>query len=140
MKVLGGREASMYACFADLAVDPAGGLPPVASTSAVAAFDELLAVSPPLNRAGMRAGVVAIEMAPLLLGKRRRLRRLPRAERLAVIARLERTPGAADALSAIRSVAYLTYYGDDDVQRFLGYDADAVVARAATARAEGGRW
>lgn len=140
MKVLTGREASMYACFTDVVVAPTAAMPPVAATSATRAFDEALSVSPAFNRCGLRAAIVAIEMAPLALGYGKRLRRLTPDERRDVLDRLEHTRGIADAVKAVRSMAHMTYYGDDAVQRQLGYDPDAVVARAAVARAEAGRW
>lgn len=143
MKVLSGREASMFACFADVVVEPEPertGLPPVAGTTAVQAFDETLAVSPRFNRAGLRAAVLAIELAPLLLGHGGRLRRLSPAGRRAAVDRLEHTPGVADAVKAMRSLAHMSYYGDDAVLRRLGFDADAIVERAAAGRAEAGRW
>jgi hypothetical protein len=34
----------------------------------------------------------------------------------------------------VRSLAHLHYYGDGDVMRTVGYDPDAVVARAADVR------
>ncbi len=75
-----------------------------------------------------------LELAPLALGKRARLRRLSPVERVEALDRLEHT-GAAGIVKAARGIAYLSYYGDDAVMRQLGYDADAVVARAAEVRA-----
>lgn len=140
MKVISGREASMFACFADLVVDPAGTLPPIATTTAVEAFDATLAASPRFNRRGLRAAVLAIELAPLALGYGKRLRRLPRPQRQAALRRLEHTPVIADVLKALRGLAHLTYYGDDTVQRLLGYDPELVLARAAQARGPRGGW
>ena len=37
-------------------------------------------------------------------------------------------------------MAKMAYYGDDGVMRSLGYDADAVVARAREVRVAEGRW
>ena len=37
-------------------------------------------------------------------------------------------------LKVVRSLAHLHYYGDAGVMRILGYDPDAVVARAAEVR------
>lgn len=133
------REASAFACICDTVVAPAPPLPPVAQTDAAFAFDRTLSASPPLNRAGLRAMVVALELAPLLTSGRR-LRRLPPAARAAALDRIERTAAGAGLVKAVRGIAHLSYYGDDRVMRLLGYDADAVVARAADVRAAEARW
>ena len=39
----------------------------------------------------------------------------------------------------IKGVAFLSYYGDDDVMRRLGYDADAKLERSRALRAKEGR-
>jgi hypothetical protein len=84
--------------------------------------------------------LLAIELAPLALGAGARLRRLPREQRARVLARLARHRAGGAALQALRGLAHLNYYGDDAVMRGLGYDADAVVARAAALREAEGRW
>lgn len=140
LTVLSAREASAFACICDTVVAPAAPLPPVAQTDAAYAFDRTLAASPPLNRIGLRAMVVALELAPLLTGRRHRLRRLAPAERAAVLDEVEATVAGAGLVKAVRGIAHLSYYGDDDVMRRLGYDADAVVARAAAVRTEEHRW
>jgi hypothetical protein len=83
--------------------------------------------------------VVALELAPLLTSGRR-LRRLSPAARAAALDRIERTAAGAGLVKAVRGIAHLSYYGDDRVMRLLGYDADAVVARAAAVRAAEARW
>ncbi|HEX6388192.1 MAG TPA: hypothetical protein VFZ89_02055 [Solirubrobacteraceae bacterium] len=135
LTVLTPREASMFACLCDTVVAPAGELPGVAQTDAAFAFDQMLAASPPLNRLGLRALIVALELAPLTLGARRRLRRLDAQQRTDALARLARTNAGAGMLEIARGIAYFSYYGDDTVMRRLGYDADAVVARAREVRA-----
>ena len=129
MNTISGREASIFACFADVVVAPQAPLPAVADTDLAAAFDTALAAGPALNRAGLRLALYALEVAPLALGFGARLRRLPPERRIAVMARLER--GAlAGIVKALRGIAQLSYYGDSGVMRTLGYDAAAVVARA----------
>ena len=84
------REASIFACFADIVVSPEPLLPPVRDTDAVAFFAKWLDLAPKLNAAGLRAAVAALEMGPLALGYRRRLRKLPRAQRVDYLLALER--------------------------------------------------
>ena len=133
------REASMFACIADTVVAPAGALPPLRRTDAVAAFGAHLAAAPLLNRALLRALLYAVEAAPLALGYRARLRRLGPEARIAVLERLEAGP-AGPALRPLTALAKLTYYGDDGVARTLGYDAEAVVARGRALRETEVRW
>lgn len=140
LRVITPREASMFACLADTVVAPAGGLPPVAATDAARAFDEQLALSPKLNRAGLRAALYVLELAPLLSGAGARLRRLDPAGRAEALARLDRNAAAAPLLKAMRGVAHLCYYGDPGVMAHLGYDAERVVARGRALRAQEGRW
>ena len=123
MKVLSGREASIFACLCDTVVAPAPPLPRVAETDAVDAFDRYLADSPPLNRLGMRAMVHAAELAPRALGQPARLRRLGTTERAQALARAE-TSRAKPLVDALEFVARLSYFGDDGVMRMLGYDAE----------------
>src|SRR5918911_2224558 len=78
LRVLSGREASIFACLTDTVVAPDPVLPPVRETDAVAFFDEWLGLLPRPNRAGMRALLWAAELAPLATGAGARLRRLER--------------------------------------------------------------
>ena len=133
------REASMFACVADTVVAPAGALPPVHRTDAVAAFGAHLAASPRANRALLRALLYAVEVAPVVLGYGARLRRLRPEARIAALERLEAGP-AGVTLRPLTALAKLTYYGDDGVARTLGYDADAVVARGRALREAEVRW
>ena len=123
MNVISGREASIFACVCDTVVAPAPPLPAVADTDAVEAFDRYLADSPPLNRLGMRAMVLAAELAPRALGHGARFRRLGEDERARVLARAE-TSRARPLVEALEFIARLTYFGDDGVMRLLGYDAE----------------
>jgi hypothetical protein len=98
-------ERRAFEAFTAAVVAPAPPLPPVHHTDAARAFAATLAASPPLNRAGLRAAMLA---AGLLA---------------------RRAPGHP-ALKPLRALAHLHYYGDPGVMALLGYDADAVVARA----------
>lgn len=140
LRALTPREASIYACLTDVIVDPEPLLPAVRYSRAAYVFDAWLARAPGLNRAALRTLLYAIELAPYALGKRARLRRLPRASRAAVIERLAGgSPAGRGLVELARLFAVVGYYGDDTVSRQLGYDADAVVARGRRLRAEQGR-
>ena len=133
------REASMFACIADTVVAPAGALPPLRRTDAVAAFGACLAAAPAPNRALLRALLYAVEAAPLVLGYGARMRRLRPEARTEALERLEVGP-AGPALRPLTALAKLAYYGDDGVSRVLGYDPDAVVARGRALREAEVRW
>ena len=66
------------------------------------------------------------------------LRAAPRVNRL-LLRTLLRTPSVRAAHEVLLRIAAHCYYGDPRVMRALGYDADAVVARAAALRAAEGR-
>ena len=105
------RERRIVARLVEEAVRPSAPLPPVERTDAVEAFDAWLGHAPLPARLGLRALVVASEVAP---------RRL------------------ANGRSLLRRLAAQAYYGDREVMRLLGYDAERIVARAAAARGAGG--
>ena len=133
------REASMFACLADTVVAPAGTLPALAETDAVAAFGACLAAEPAPNRALLRALLYAVEAAPLVLGYGARMRRLRPEARTEALERLEAGP-AGPALRPLTALAKLAYYGDDGVANTLGYDPGAVVARGRALREAEVRW
>jgi len=128
-----GRELSIFACLTDTMVAPVAPLPPVRETDAAPAFANSLQAGPRLNALALRGALLALEVAPLALGFGARLRRLAPADRERALVRLDRGP-LAPLMKAVRSLAHLHYYGDAGVMRLLGYDPDAVVARAAEAR------
>jgi hypothetical protein len=133
------REASMFACIADTVVAPAGALPPLRRTDAVAAFGACIAAAPAPNRALLRTLLYAVEAAPLVLGYGARMRRLRPEVRTEAFERLEAGP-AGPALRPLTALAKLAYYGDGGVSRVLGYDPDAVVARGRALREAEVRW
>jgi hypothetical protein len=134
------REASMFAALCDAFVAPAGAMPAVRETDAVFAVNANLAVAPPLNRIGVRAALYAFELAPLLMGYGRRLRRLDADERSEVVGRLGRNAALGPLVEGIRAIAHLCYYGDLEVLRSYGYDPQQVVDRAAALRVGENRW
>lgn len=141
MNAISAREASIFACVVDTVVAPEPVLPPVRETDAAAFLDRWLQRAPRLNRIGLRALLYAAELCPRALGARGRLRRLPEAERVRVLERLEasRNPQVRALLRIVKQVACLSYYGDDAVMRRLGYDAEANVRRGRELRAAEGR-
>ena len=130
---MSGRELSIFACVTDTVVAPVPPLPAVHDTDAAPAFARSLEAAPVLNAMALRAALLLLELAPLALGFGARLRRLAPADRERALARLDHGP-LAPLLKAVRSLAHLHYYGDAGVMRLLGYDPDAVLARAAEVR------
>jgi hypothetical protein len=141
LRVLSGREASIFACLTDTVVGPEPVLPPVRDTDAVRFFDEWLALLPKPNRAGMRGLLWAAELAPLASGFGSRLRRLDRPRRAEWLQGIEHAPWTQLRLVAklIVSAAQLSYYGNDAVLAQLGYDAQANLERGRQLRAAEGR-
>lgn len=137
--VLSPREASIFACFCDAVVAPEPLLPAVRDTDAVPAFERLLAASPKLNAAGLRALLYAVELAPCLTGAGTRLRRLDRTDRARFVERAAsaRLAPVRELAKALRSVAFLSYYGDVGVMRTFGYDPDERVRRGRELRGIG---
>lgn len=133
------REASIFACLVDTAVSPGPTLPAVAQTDAVAFFGRYLRRCPQPNRLGLRAALVALDLGPRLLGYGASLRDLAPEQRLAYLIRLE-SGRLEQPVKALRSVAQLSYYGDDGVMAILGYDAEGRVRRGRDLRRAEGRW
>ena len=141
LQVLTPREASIFACLVDTVAAPEPLLPAVSRTDAAFFFDRWMAASPRLNAIGMRALLHALELLPLALGYRGRLRRLPVAERVSFIDRVEHSGNrhVRQLTKLLKGAAFLAYYGDDAVMRQIGYDADANVRRGRELRAREGR-
>ena len=141
MKVISGREASIFACLTDTVVAPTPALPRVAQTDAAHAFDRWLERAPRLNATALRASLFAIELAPIALGQKHRLRRLNATERADFLYSLERSkaPLVRQLTKALKSIAFLCYYGDDGILNRLGYDPEANVARGRALRIQEGR-
>lgn len=133
------READVFACVTDAVVAPGGGLPALRGTDAVAFLERYLDSSPRLNRLGLRAMLLALEVGPLALGFGARLRRLEPSARLAYLERLDRGR-LAPLARVLEALAKLAYYGDEGVMGRLGYDPDAVVERGRRLRREEARW
>ena len=121
MTVLSPREASIFACVADTLLAPAPPLPPIDQTDAVGAFDAWLSRAPRINRIGLRAVLLGLEVAPRLTRARTRWRRLSPPARLALLERLAHRPGGRTLVEALRASAAVSYYGDAHVSALLGY-------------------
>lgn len=135
------REASIFACLVDTVAAPEPLLPAVAQTDCAFAFDRWMAAGPALNARGMRALLLAIEVMPLAMGYGRRFRRLPADERARFVNAIERSRNRQlrQLTKVLKSVAFLSYYGDDTVMRRVGYDASANVERGRALREREGR-
>ena len=140
LSTISGREASMFAALCEAFVSPSDSMPPVRETDAAFALDANLAVAPALNRIGLRVGLYVLEIAPLLMGRGARLRRLDPAARADVITQLKGSSALGQVLEAFRAIAHQCYYGDLAVMRSFGYDPHAVTERAAKLRVTENRW
>jgi hypothetical protein len=141
LHVLTPREASIFACLVDTVAAPEPVLPPVRETDAAFFFDRWLAASPRVNALGLRALLYALELGPLLGRGRRRFRRLPVAERARFVAAVEGSsnPHLRQLAKLVKGAAFLSYYGDDEIMRRVGYDPDANLARGRRLRDSEGR-
>ena len=141
LQVLSPREASIFACFVDTVAAPEPVLPPVAQTDAALFFDRWMAASPRPNAIGMRALLFAVELLPLTLGYGARFRRLPVADRVRYVEKVEHSPNRhlRQLTKLLKGAAFLSYYGDDAIMLRLGYDAAANVRRGRELRAREGR-
>jgi hypothetical protein len=130
------REASIFACLVDTVAAPEPLLPPVAQTDCAFAFDRWMAASPALNARGMRALLLALELLPLGMGYGARFRRLPVDERVRFVQAIERSSNKQlrQLTKVLKGAAFLSYYGDDEVMRRVGYDAAANLERARSLR------
>ncbi len=141
LRAISPREASIYACLVDAVCAPAGDLPPVRETTAVAFLDEWLGRAPGLNRIGFRALLYACEAGPVLAGYGRRLRRLDRERRRRYLTGIahSRAPALRAASEVVRMAASMGYYGDTAVMRAVGYDPEAKLSASLELRRREGR-
>jgi hypothetical protein len=131
----------MFACLVDTVAAPEPVLPAVSQTDAAFFFDRWLAAAPRRNALGMRALLVGMELGPLLMGYRSRFRGLDIPDRVSYLQALERSPSpqVRQLAKLLKGAAFLAYYGDDQVMRRIGYDADANVDRGRRLREAEGR-
>ena len=140
-KALKPREAAIFAALTDAYCAPAAFLRPVGESDAVAFADQLAVSAPKVNRIGFRVILRVVDVAPLLRGYRKRFRGLRREQRDQFLHGLDssrwfivRTTGRL-----LKTITLMSYYGDAEVTRALGYDPDANLARARAARMEEGQ-
>jgi hypothetical protein len=128
---IGAREASIFTCLATGFIAPIAPLPDVRDTDALATFDDWLARAPRLNRVGLRLLLELVDLAPIALGGRRRLRRMTTSRSRRWLEAAERVPIRAlrELVRAVKTMILISYYGDPAVMAHLGYDAPANVAR-----------
>lgn len=120
------RARDVFAALIDAAVMPGPPLPALTPDGAPAFLDRLLARSPKLNAAGLTGALLVLDALPLAIGLGARFRALDADARRDLLDRTERFP----LTQALRGLAHLAYYGEDEAARVLGYDADAVLRRA----------
>lgn len=141
MKALKQREAEIFAALTDVYCGPEPVLPPVSSTDAVAFIDRLAAESPRLNRLGFRAILRLVELAPLVRGYRSRFTALDPERRTEFVRRMDKSRLLFLRIGSrlLKTLALMSYYGDEQVLRAAGYDPGANVARGRDLRKEEGR-
>jgi hypothetical protein len=135
------REASIFACLVDTVAAPEPLLPPVARTDCAFAFDRWMAAGPTVNALSLRVVLLTLELMPLAMGYGRRFRRLPVAERARFVKAIEGSSNrhVRQLTKVLKGAAFLAYYGDDNVMRRVGYDAEANLERARAIRRRDGR-
>jgi len=141
LTAIGPREASIFTCLLDGFLAPEPLLPAVRDTDALASFDTWLTRSPRVNRIALRVLLHLAELAPLLLGGGRCLRRLDPARRRRWLEHAEHVPlrPVRELVRALKTLLLLCYYGDPAVMARLGYDAQARVSRGRELRRAEGR-
>jgi hypothetical protein len=98
-------ERRTFAAVVDAVCAPEPPLPPVADTDAVAAFEHWMSTAPAPNRVAVRAALLGLTAC--------RFRDRPR---------LRRTRWVSGALAEpLRAAAAISYYGDREVSRVVGY-------------------
>jgi hypothetical protein len=138
LKALKPREAEIFAGLADSYCDPEPAFPPVAQTSAVAFVDDMVAQSGRVNRIGFRLILRIVDLVPLLRGYRARFTSLAAARRTEFVQGLDRSRWAIVRILGrlLKTIAVMSYYGDEGVLRSNGFDPRAIVARGQALRKE----
>jgi hypothetical protein len=138
LKALKPREAEIFAGLADSYCSPEPAFPPVAQTSAIAFVDDLVARSSRVNRIGFRLILRIVDLVPLVRGYRARFTSLAAAPRAEFVHGLDRSRWAIVRILGrlLKTVAVMSYYGDERVLRATGFDPHAIVARGQALRRE----
>jgi hypothetical protein len=140
LKALSRREAAIFAAVADVYCEPDPVFPPVSRTDSINFIDELAAGSPRLNRMAFRALLGLLQLAPLPR-HRARFTGLERERRARFVRGLDKSRWLLPRITSrlLKTLAIMSYYGDEGVLRAAGYDPAANLARARAVRREEGR-
>jgi hypothetical protein len=132
------REAAVFAALTDSYCAPANQ--PVGESDATEFAQELASVSPAVNRIGFRLILHLVDLAPFLR-RRKRFTALAGAQRDEFLRGLDRSRWFILRTGGrlLKTITMMSYYGDREVLRGLGYDADANLARGRALRAREGR-
>lgn len=135
------REAAIFVALTDAYCAPAPSLPPVDDSDAAAFVGELVAESPSVNRIGFRVILRLVDLAPLVRGYRMRFTALARAQRDEFLDGLDTSRWFLLRIAArlLKTITLMSYYGDPDILRELGYDPAANATRGHALRARWGR-
>jgi hypothetical protein len=136
------REAAIFASLADAYCRPSRPLPEIDRSDAVAFVNELVSMSPRVNRLGFRLILRLVDLAPLVMRRyRRRLIKLARRQRDEFLHGLDKSRWFLLRITSrlLKTITVMSYYGDPRVLRELGYDPDANLARARALRTREGR-
>jgi hypothetical protein len=141
LKALKPREAQIFAGLTDSYCGPEPALPPVGQTSAVEFVDALVARSGRVNRIGFRAILRIVDFVPLIRGYRTRFTKLTPRRRTEFVRGLEASRWAIVRVLGrlLKTIAVMSYYGDEHVLHSSGFDPQAIVARGQAIRREEGR-
>jgi hypothetical protein len=138
LKALKPREAEIFAGLADSYCGPEPALPPVAQTSAIAFVDDMIARSGRVNRIGFRVILRIVDLVPLVRGYRARFTRLAAARRTEFVRGLESSRWSIVRILGrlLKTIAVMSYYGDDGISRSTGFDPQGIIARGQALRKE----
>jgi hypothetical protein len=113
---------------------------PVGRSDASLFAQQLVSSSPAANRIGFRIMLRLVDLAPLVR-RRKRFTELARAQRDEFLLSLDRSRWflLRTAGRLLKTITMMSYYGDRDVLRELGYDPTANITRGQDLRAREGR-
>jgi hypothetical protein len=138
LKALKPREAEIFAGLADSYCSPEPALPPVAQTTAIAFVDDLAARSSRVNRIGFRLILRIVDLVPLVRGYRARFTSLAATRRTEFVRSLDCSRWSIVRILGrlLKTIAVMSYYGDERVLRSTGFDPHAIIARGQALRRE----
>jgi hypothetical protein len=120
---------------------PGRALPSAGDSDAATFAGELVSASPAVNRIGFRVILRMVDLAPILGGHGKRFTRLAHAQRDQFLRGLDGSRWflLRTAARLLKTITMMSYYGDRDVLRGMGYDPDANLARGRALRSKEGR-